>query len=317
MDFFISLNENYLMPAGVLMKSLFENNKGEEVNVYLCLGNGKAGFWQPLCNLGEEYNQQIHLYHIHDYISSDNIKGIDTQRYPLEAYSRLFMTIFLPKNLHKIIYLDCDMVICENLHSLWEENIDGYALGVVTDYQNDNPNIYKRLGYDAKYGYFNSGMLLINLDYWRNNEVVPLFLDYIRKHPDILDFADQDVLNPLFFDKKKVLPIRFNLNTAFLFKKNYLLISSEYYKEIEEAFRHPAIIHYTTDRPWFTGSPNPMLHYWQRYRDMTIWKGQTMKKKKQTFRGCVMRMLVYAKRIVKFGSLSVYDKKYECANAGY
>ena len=281
MNFFISLNENYLMPAGVLMKSLFENNKGEEVNVYLCLGNGKAGFWQPLCNLGEEYNQQIHLYHIYDYISSDNIKGIDTQRYPLEAYNRLFMTIFLPKNLHKIIYLDCDMVICENLHSLWEENIDGYALGVVTDYQNDNPNIYKRLGYDAKYGYFNSGMLLINLDYWRNNEVVPLFLDYIRKHPDILDFADQDVLNPLFYDKKKVLPIRFNLNTAFLFKKNYLLISSKYYKEIEEAFNNPTIIHFTTDRPWFKGSPNPMLHYWEKYRDMTIWKGQTMKKKKK------------------------------------
>ncbi len=263
------------MPAGVLLCSLFENNKGEVVNVHLCLGNGKTGFWQPLCDLGKKYNQQIHLYHIQDIITSDNIRGIDITRHPLESYYRLFMTMFLPQNLHKIIYLDCDMVVCENLHSLWEEDIDGYAVEVVTDFQNNNPDIYKRLGYDAKYGYFNAGLMLVNLDYWREYNVMPLFLDYIENNSEKLDFADQDVLNSLFYDKKKVLPIRFNLNTALLLKKDFLLISSDYYIEIEDAFRRPAIIHYTTHRPWFKGSPNPMLHYWKKYRDMTIWKGQT------------------------------------------
>lgn len=310
MEILISLNDNYLLPAGVLLCSLFENNKGEIVNVHLCLGDGKADFWKPLCDLGQKYNQKISIYKIRDYLTSDRVEGIDLCRYPIESYNRLFMSMFLPRNIHKVLYLDCDMVICERLKDLWDENIEDYALGVVTDFQNNNPNIYKKRGYDAKYGYFNSGMLLVNLDYWRDHNVIPLFLDYIKNNPDILDFADQDVLNPLFYDKKKVLPIRFNLNTALLFKKNYLLISSDYHKEIEDAFNQPAIIHYTTDRPWFEGSPNPMLHYWEKYRDITIWKGQTMKKKKLTFREHIMRMLVFAKRIVKLGSLCVYDKKY-------
>lgn len=53
-----------------------------------------------------------------------------------------------------------------------------------------------------------------------------------------------------------------------------------------------------------------MLHYWEKYRDMTIWKGQTIKKKKLTFRENVIRMLVAVKHILKFGSLRIYDKKY-------
>jgi lipopolysaccharide biosynthesis glycosyltransferase len=176
---------------------------------------------------------------------------------------------------------------------------------VVTDFQNNNPNVYKRLGYDAKHGYFNAGMLLVNLDYWRNNDVVPLFLDYISNNSDKLDFADQDVLNPLFYDKKKVLPIRFNLNTALLLKKEYLLISSEYYKEIEDAFKHPAIIHYTTHRPWFKESPNPMLHYWEKYRDLTIWKGQTMKPKKKTLKDYFSKMIAIIKRLTTTRSTKI------------
>ena len=274
------------------------------------LGGGRKEFWKPLCDIGEKYHQHICLYNLREEIIPDTIDGIDTHRYPIEAYNRLFMSTILPKDIHKVIYLDCDMVVNDNLHQLWEENIDNYAVGVVTDYQNNNMKVYKRLGYDAKYGYFNSGMLLVNLDYWRDNNVIPMFLEYIKNHSDKLYFADQDVLNPLFYNKKKILPIRYNLNTALLFKKGYLLISSDYYQEIEEAFRKPAIIHYTTDRPWFKGSPNPMLHYWEEYRDMTIWKGQTIERKKLNLQGYIMHILSYIKRIIKLRSLSLYDRKY-------
>lgn len=55
MDVILSFNENYLMPAGVLLCSLFENNKGEEVCVHLLLGEGKKGYWRPLCDLAKKY----------------------------------------------------------------------------------------------------------------------------------------------------------------------------------------------------------------------------------------------------------------------
>ncbi len=310
MEIVVSLNENYLLPAGVLLCSLFENNINEEINVHLFLGEGKNDFWQPLCDLSDKYHQSVSLYQLYGKISSKNIDGIDTHRYPIESYNRLFMGRFLPTDVHKVIYLDCDMVVNNSLHDLWEENIEDYAVGVVTDYQNNNMKVYERLGYDAKYGYFNAGMMLVNLDYWRSHDVISLFLDYIKTHSDILDFADQDVLNSLFFDKKKILPIRYNLNTAFLYKKKCLLISSDYNQEIEDAFHNPAIIHFTTDRPWFKGSPNPMLHYWEKYRDMTIWKGQTMKTRKKTFKETFIQFLVALKRLFLLSSTNIYDPKY-------
>ena len=263
-----------------------------------------------MCDLGEKYNKKVIIYHLKDTVSSERIDGVDTNRYPIEAYFRLFVTKFLPSDLHKVIYLDCDMVVCKNLTPLWNTDLDGYAIGAVTDYHNDNMEVYTRLKYDPKYGYINTGMLLINMDYWRTNNVIDLFKDYIKNNPDKLVFADQDVLNPLFYDKKKILPICYNLSTAFLFKPQLLSISSRFLPEIEEAFNNPTIIHYTTDRPWFKNCSNPMLHYWEKYRDMTIWKGQTMDQKKLSIKRRVIHLYVYLKRLWLLSSINRYDKKY-------
>ena len=314
MEFLVSLNENYLLPAGVLLCSLFENNKEEEVNVHLFLGEGKDGFWQPLCDLCQKYHQQVSLYHLNETNTLGKMPGMDLSRYPLEAYNRLFMTMFLPEEIHKVIYLDCDMVVCENLHSLWEENIDEYAVGAVDEYAVgavDEYTVGKRVGYDAKYGYFNSGMLLVNLDYWRNNNVTSLFVEYIKNNPQKLRFADQDVLNSIFYDNKKNLPIRYNLTTDML--RNDLQISSEYFAEIDAAYQNPTIIHFIMpDRPWFKNNKHPLRHYWEQYRDLTIWEGQFMERKraKRTVKSILHSARALLNHLIKFHSMSIYNKKY-------
>ena len=71
--------------------------------------------------------------------------------------------------------------------------------------------IYTRLHYPSSDSYFNSGVLLVNLDYWREEGLMSKALDYISKNGSKLVFYDQDVLNALLHDCKLFLPFRYNV----------------------------------------------------------------------------------------------------------
>lgn len=61
----------------------------------------------------------------------------------IATYYRLFITQVLPLEIHKILYLDGDMIVRKSLKTLFEANIDEYAIGVVHDM--DEPLNIKRL----------------------------------------------------------------------------------------------------------------------------------------------------------------------------
>lgn len=92
-------------------------------------------------------------------------------------------------------------------------------------------------------GYFNAGMLIVNLRYWREKQVHSQFFDYVKSNAERLKCHDQDVLNYLFKDSKLVLPIRYNVLNEYWFDLRYSLISWEFDEQILEAQAHPAIIH--------------------------------------------------------------------------
>ena len=71
--------------------------------------------------------------------------------------------------MHKIIYLDCDLIVEQQLSKLFNYDIGRYPIAAVEDMWSGKDDNYERLGYDRKYGYFNSGVLLINLDMWRES----------------------------------------------------------------------------------------------------------------------------------------------------
>lgn len=75
--------------------------------------------------------------------------------------------------------------------------------------------VFERLEYDAEYGYFNAGVLLVNLKYWRDNNLTNAFLEYMSSHSDKLKTHDQDVLNALLHDKCKHVSRKWNTEEAF------------------------------------------------------------------------------------------------------
>lgn len=285
MDIVFSCSPTYVMPAGVMLYSLFENNSESTIRIF-SLYSGNSEYLLPLKRIVEGHggtfvlcdmsNIELPLLPAHQENQRSHI--------PVSAYYRLFITDVLPAEMDKVLYLDCDIVVESSIKDLWDIDMEGSPIGVIIDYENNNVRFCNRLGYDCNYGYFNSGVLLINLKYWREHDVSNCFRNYITEHYTNLPLLDQDVLNHEFHAIKKELPLRFNFQSGFLWKEELRNFSRKYYNQIDDAFNNPCVIHFTEDKPWFKDSTHPMREYWYKYQNLTEWKGQRSGSNKLKFK---------------------------------
>src|SRR4051812_31654757 len=120
---------------------------------------------------------------------------------PYVAYLRLQVGRLLPASLERVLYLDTDMIVRADLSELWETPLQGHAIGAVQNHvpstveEPEGINAYWELGIDPSAPYFNSGLMLIDLARWREEEIEERTLDHIRTRPDDLYFLDQGALN--------------------------------------------------------------------------------------------------------------------------
>lgn len=118
------------------------------------------------------------------------------------AYSRYFISDFLGEE-SKCIYLDCDLLVLRDLAELNAANMHGKTMGAVRDIsvRTANPHLFigERLQLTNPYDYFNSGVLIIDLDRWRKLDARNRLVDLTLERADTFHSQDQDALN-VFFD---------------------------------------------------------------------------------------------------------------------
>lgn len=179
--------------------------------------------------VSDEYGASIRF---HD-VDSDLFKHfpIENAYINISTYYRLMLPEIL-KDIDKVLYLDCDIIVSSSIQSLWEIDINNYAVAGIRDRINDNIRLYNRLRYALSDGYINAGVLLINLKKWREEEVFERALNISEKDPAILKNHDQDIINILFHDSKKILPFKYNLLEYYLYTEEWLHLDRKYYPEM-------------------------------------------------------------------------------------
>lgn len=276
MHILLSSDSNYVMPTGVLMTSICINNPDETIEFHIIVNvNFTDNDKGVLEYIAKKYNEIVHLYTVDE----STIEGLPFGRsdmpkhVSIETYYRLFITEVLPKEIHKIIYLDGDMICRKSLQALWNYDITGKALGVIHDMSEKEHLNSKRLQYPSSDGYFNAGMLLINVDYWREHHALDTFLNIIKERSESIVFHDQDILNMAFHDKKVWLPLTYNFQNGFLFPDEERRCVPEIVDEIESTMQDPAIIHYSTGvKPWNVCCTHPQRWVWRYYKSLSPWK---------------------------------------------
>ena len=278
MDVVFVTDDRFVKPTVVSMMSVYYNNRSEQLTFHVVVDDTVKDSDRYLLNSVISANDNETKLFIYDI----NIKEDFTAKLPnlgkrvrhtKAAYYRLFLCDTLPMNIGKVLYLDGDVIVRDNLASLWAIDIDNFAVACAPDGSEKDESIYKRLGVNKEEGYFNSGVCLINLDYWRANNVQTRFECFILNNSEKIRYWDQDVLNCVFRKEKLCLPLKYNVQTGYLLKKEFINMDYEKYEEeLNEAISNPYIIHYIGPKPWSPECYNPYKYLFYKYKEMTVLK---------------------------------------------
>lgn len=163
------------------------------------------------------------------------------------CYFRIDIPNILPAEVTKVIYLDCDLLLYDDIQILWNTDIGDYPIAAVCDYGIMASKRLRRqkakcIGLPYKADYFNSGVLIMNLDAWRKADYSGKVIEIVQKNK--FPNHDQDALNKVFMNNWYVLPLRWNVIPPVfnLFMK--ILKSELLRKNAVEAKKNPAIFHY-------------------------------------------------------------------------
>ena len=277
MDIVVCTDKNYIIPCGVMICSICENNKDSAITFHVIIDHSlnikHKESLERITNKYSEHSKNILFYQIDGdsmlhfpRLDDSNPKNYITKA----AYYNLFITALLPDNIEKVLYLDCDTIIRHSIKALWEIDLGHKSVAVVPDVAEGIIDKYNRLRYPQTKGYFNSGVILINLKKWRKENKLLEFTNFIDLHPDWIKFHDQDVLNRVFFDDNISLPIKYNFQEGFLWKEQFYDYW-KYEKEVLEAREDPVIIHFTDSKPWNEDCYHPWKEEFFKYKIKTEW----------------------------------------------
>ena len=116
-----TLDQNYLPGCRLLLTSVYLNNPGEQADIWLMHSRIPAEALEPVSELCRLFGFGFSAVQI----DGSSFQGAPVSRqYPKEMYYRLLASQFLPEDLHRIIYLDPDILVINSLRPLWDMDME-------------------------------------------------------------------------------------------------------------------------------------------------------------------------------------------------
>ncbi|MDZ7736270.1 MAG: glycosyltransferase family 8 protein [Gammaproteobacteria bacterium] len=184
------------------------------------------------------------------------------------THGRILLPGIVDESFGEILYLDSDMLVLCDVSRIFDIPFEGNCLKVCQDLKyrtlgtSRSSSVYDEFGLYPGHKYFNSGLLGINIDAWRREDLVSRYFELGKKLHGRLSHSDQDIMNLLFYRKCVWLPPEYNL-------------FSRYYKEYRNTSTNPdgytCIIHYTGFKPDDPRSTSPLRGLFYNYVKESGW----------------------------------------------
>jgi len=281
---------NYVMPLAVCLTSIFENNKAYKVQIFILHSKITKNQEGILLQLAKQYDKKINLTEV----DSNYFKTAPTLRWSKEAYYRLLITELLPRSLSRVLYLDCDTIVNQPLQELYFQDLGEFfitALKTEVPHSEFGP----RLGLKEFGNYYQSGVILFDLDKTREILNYEKALEVIDGLGNKITTVDQDVINFIFYKKIKDLDIKFNNDEITNYNRSNF---NRLFNKIDNGvFKNTVIFHYATGKPWnniFSGSCENIWYTYLKlspYRHLYSTKYSSLKYK--IFRTNLFKIIFY------------------------
>lgn len=270
MDFLLTTDKNYVKYLIVVMASVYENHKNftKGLTFHILYNNLDSTDFDKISLFANKYGEKVYFYYVDDSLFKDLPVGIG---WPVSCMYILLAHKILPETLHRVLYLDIDLIVNGNLEEFYELDFDDNYLIVSKDWYDARYEPEKSLtdfdyvtDFDeakaAKGKYFNSGVVLFNLDKFRAENIdINFYREKLKRLKNV--FFDQGILGVCFAKKSKLLrTCRYNYRIGYSMisfdreRENFYYNSFYHYKFCAV---NPYIIHYTGYRgfkPW-------MMHF--------------------------------------------------------
>lgn len=157
-------------------------------------------------------------------------------RFTPYAMLRLFADQ-LPQIPDRILYLDDDVLVRQDLTSFYEQNLDGIELVGVLDYW--GRFFFHNFKQHKVFDYLNSGVLLLNMKKIKRTKLFARVRHMMQVKK--MFFPDQTALNKLT-TKKRIMPRKYN--------EQYRLHPDTIIQHFTTSFRFKPYFHTQTVKPW-------------------------------------------------------------------
>lgn len=263
-------DNNYAIPMFTAIVSAFETAKiNTTYEVHLLLsGNISADNYNKLEILKSKYpRHNIIIHHMDN--QYENI-GLNIAHTTSATYYRLKLPSLL-KEVKKCIYLDVDLIVNQDLSELFRTNVDDkYLAGVrAAGYFWPEQHVKTRLNsleIPSIEQYVNAGVLIMNLEKMRKNNLENVFETFIDYN---YQSQDQDILNKACYGMIRILPFKYNAMIKYhllddkSYEKEKMLQLAYTLDEWEQGRKYPAIIHYADKiKPWSDLSVDYAQKWW-------------------------------------------------------
>ena len=303
MNIAICIDNNFIMQAGVFITSIKQTNKNNKINIYVLSEALSEDSKKSLNSITKDSNIILNFVKI-DLSSLPPLPLEGKNHISVATYYRILLPFILPDNIEKILYLDCDMLVLDDLSPLYDSDISNLNAAATIDMFNDDIRINERLMYSKEAGYFNAGMLLMNLTNWRKNKISEKAIDFIKNYPEKCEAHDQDALNHALDGSYLKVSARYNMQLDFFCDFNNLIVNESFYSDIEESREKPCIIHFTgPTKPWLSNCKHPYTCLWDFFQNQTGWKNKPKKNEyhgkklfKYHIKECLIKLKLYKEK---------------------
>lgn len=318
-------NERYVPYAGVSMTSLFINNaNSDDINVYVLGENLSESSMTLLRMTAEKYGRSVSFPETGALLKQFKADDMIPYRGAYSVYLRLFFSQMIDLRGKRVLYLDADTIINGSLQPLFEYDLDGKSVGMVLESIRDDYKVM--IGMENDSDYYNSGMILFDVDKWIANRYCERLVEHIQNVRSSY-IGDQDFLNivcegdvcrlPLIYNFQP-LHARYNAEEYFkaypvrtaTYEANNLDIGKYYSSEEIESGKSDAVIYHCYrwlgEFPWDKGNLHPFNDLFDRYLGSSLWDAY---EKKQANIGIVLKLEKMLYRILPKGAFILVFKK--------
>lgn len=262
----IAFDENYAMPGGITLYSLLKNLPEDvHAHIYIFEDNISAASKERLLQLKQHHGKcTIEFVSVVQLLEQLHVPP--DSYFSRSMYGRLLIEKLLP-NVSKAIYLDSDLLVVGDISKLFATELNNHPLGAVRElyapYGDDfKQYVTNNLNVTNPADYFNSGVLLMDLEQMRALDLSNQIMDIVRHHQ--LRFPDQDALNMLYASNTEPLSTAWNMMEGHIHLLESRILSASDSDYVKRGVNNPQIIHYSGRcKPW---QPKCYMKYWELYR---------------------------------------------------